>query len=244
MISLNEVKLKAKRHNDESNKKLYFFASFFSIYLSWIFINLRISPNVVTGIFFLTGLGSAASFLYSSDLMFIMIGYSLWRLHIIIDLCDGEVARFEKKFSFNGAYWDYMIHSVLNPLTYGSICFATYRKFDDDIFLILALFGSIIVSQTLSVKNNYYRAMLFNDEKLQKTSNTTKASPLKNRLMNFFINLLSFEGFLLTYIILSILSVNKEFYLIALFLYTVIFLFFVLFKFILFSKKILHLKRS
>ena len=243
MIGLEEVKLKARRHNDESNKKLHFFGSLFSIYFSWIFINCRLSPNAVTGLFFLTGLCGVVFFLYS-DLVFVIIAYSLWRLHIIFDICDGEVARFTKKFSLNGAYWDYMIHSILYPLVYASICFATYRKFDNDIFLILALFGTIIVSLTLSVKNNYYRAMLYNNEKLDKTSSTTKTSPLKNRFINLFVGLIGWEGFLLTYVILSALTPSKEFYLIAFFLFTLSFLLQVLVKFILFSKKILHIRRS
>ncbi len=243
MIGLDEVKLKAKRHNDENNRKLHFIGSLFSIYFSWIFINCRLSPNAVTGIFFLTGLCGAVFFL-SSDLVFVVIAYSLWRLHIIFDICDGEVARFTKKFSFNGAYWDYMIHSILYPLVYASICFATYRKFDDDIFLILALFGSIIVSQTLSVKNNYYRAMLQNNEKINNVSNAGKVSPLKNRFINLFIGLLSFEGYLLAYVILSASAVSKEIYLITFSLFTTSFLLQVLVKFILFSKKVLHIKRN
>jgi len=243
MIGLDKVKLKTKRHNDESNKKLFFFGTFFSIYFSWIFINFRLSPNSVTGIFFLTGLFSAALFSFS-DLLLIIFAYILWRLHIIFDICDGEVARFTKKFSFNGAYWDYMIHSILNPLTYASICFATYKKFDDDVFLILALFGSIIVSQTLSVKNNYYRAMLFNNKKLKKNNNKSKDSPLKKPFVNLFIGLISFEGFLLTYIILSSLTISKEFYLMTFSLFTISFLMHVLVKFILFSMQITHVKRN
>ena len=243
MIKLEKVRLKAKRHNDESNKKLFFFGTLFSIYFSWIFINLRLSPNFVTGIFFLTGTFSAALFSFS-DLLLIIFAYILWRLHLIFDICDGEVARFQKKFSFNGAYWDYMIHSILNPLTYASICFATYKKFDDDVFLILALFGSIIVSQTLSVKNNYYRAMLFNNKKLKKKNNKSKGSPLKNPFVNLFISLISFEGFLLTYVILSSLTVSREFYLMTFCLFTIFFLMHVMFKLILFSMQITHVTRN
>ena len=243
MISLEEVKLKGRKRNEVKNKRLHFFGSLFSIYFSWLFINCRLSANAVTGLFFLTGLCSTAFFL-NSDLVFVIIGYSLWRLHIIFDICDGEVARFTKKFSINGAYWDYMIHSILYPLVYVSICFAMYEKFDDIKFLILALFGSIVVSQTLSVKNNYYRAMLFNNEKLDKISSTKKTSLLGNRLISLFIGSLSIEGFLLIYVILSILEVPKEIYLITFCLFTTTFLLQVLVKFILFSKKIFHIKRN
>ena len=184
MFTLSDVKLKSKRGgNDENHKRLYFFASHFSIYFSWVFINLRLSADFVTGIFFVTGLLGAVLFLYGDPLIS-LIAYGLWRLHIIFDLCDGEVARFTQKFSINGAYWDYTIHSVLYPLTYASICFALYKKFNNDTFLILAAFGSIIVSQTLSVKNNYYRAMLFNGDQIDNSQSASQASALKAYVIN------------------------------------------------------------
>ena len=243
MIGLDEVKLKAQRQNDESNKKLHFIGALFSIYFSWIFINCRLSPNSVTGIFFLTGLCSVILFSYS-DLLFIVIAYILWRLHIIFDICDGEVARYTKKFSINGAYWDYMIHAILYPAVYASICFSLSRKFDDDSFLIFAIFGSIILSQTLSVKNNYYRAMLFNNQKIDNTPRKSKLSPLKYRLLNLFIGLISIEGFLLSYVILSATTTLKEVYFIAIILFTISFTLQVIVKFIFFSRKVAPIKRN
>ena len=243
MFALNVVKLRARRDNNESNKRLHFFASYFSIYFSWVFINCRLSPNSVTGIFFVIGLFSAGLFSFT-DPIFIIIAYFLWRLHIIIDICDGEVARFTKKFSINGAYWDYMIHSILYPLVYVSICFSLQKKFDDVIFLIVGLFGSIIVSQTLSVKNNYYRAMLFNNKKININVSASKASALKAYSINIFTNLFNFEGFLLAYVAISLIKTSKEIYLVFLFLFTMSFLLQALIKFILFSKKGFYRRRS
>jgi phosphatidylglycerophosphate synthase len=244
MYTLNDVKLKSKKgSNDESHKRLYFFASHFSIYFSWVFINLRLSADFVTGIFFATGLLGAVLFLYGDPLIS-LIAYGLWRLHIIFDLCDGEVARFTQKFSINGAYWDYMIHSLLYPLVYVSICIALYGKFNDTIFLIVGLFGSIVVSQTLSVKNNYYRAMLFNGEKIDNNRSANKASALKAYSVNIFTSLLNFEGLLLVYLILSLTVILKEAYLIVFLLYTASFLLQALIKFILFSKKGFYTRRS
>lgn len=243
MIGLDEVKLKAKRRNDENNRKLHFIGSLFSIYFSWIFINCRLSPNSVTGIFFLTGLCSVILFSYS-DLLFIVIAYILWRLHIIFDICDGEVARFTKKFSINGAYWDYMIHAILYPAVYASICYSLSKKFNDDSFLILALFGSIILSQTLSVKNNYYRAMLFDNQKIDNSPKKSKPNSLRYRLLNLFIGLISIEGFLLFYVILSATTFLKEVYFISIILFTISFLLQVIVKFILFSRKITPIKRN
>jgi len=243
MFTLDEVKLKARRNNNDSNKRLHFFASHFSIYFSWIFLNFRLSADAVTGIFFITGLCGALLFSYS-DPVFVIIAYSLWRLHIIFDICDGEVARFTQKFSINGAYWDYMIHSVLYPLTYASICFALYKKFNNDTFLILAAFGSIIVSQTLSVKNNYYRAMLFNGDQIDNNQSASQASALKAYVMNISVGLFNFEGFLLTYLALSLIGASSEIYLSLVAIYTLSFALQVFIKFILFTRKGFYTRRS
>ena len=243
MFTLDEVRLKARRDNNDSNKRLHFFASHFSIYFSWIFLNLRLSADAVTGIFFITGLCGAVLFSYS-DPVFVIIAYSLWRLHIIFDICDGEVARFTQKFSINGAYWDYMIHSVLYPLTYASICFALYKKFNNDTFLILAAFGSIIVSQTLSVKNNYYRAMLFNGDQIDNSRSASQASALKSYIMNILVGLFNFEGFLLAYLALSLIGASSEVFLFLVAIYTLSFALQVFIKFILFTRKGFYTRRS
>jgi len=164
MYSLEEVKVRSARANPEANNKLHFFASKLSIYFSWIFVNLRLSANQVTVVFFLMGLTGSVCFVCGPE--FYLLGYIFWRLHIIFDLCDGDVARFNQTFSINGAYWDYMIHSVLYPLVYISICYSLYDKFNDFIFLLVGLLGSLVVSQLLAVKNNYYRAMLFSKKSL------------------------------------------------------------------------------
>jgi phosphatidylglycerophosphate synthase len=243
MYTLAQVRKKSKRENDESNRRLHFFASKFSIYFTWLFINFNLSPNAVTGIFFVTGLCSSVLFM-SNNLILILIGYVLWRLHIIFDICDGDVARFTEKYSINGAYWDYMVHSVLYPLTYVSISTAMYYRFSDIVFLLVGIFGCIIVSQSLSVKNNYYRAMLFEGVKLNINKSSSKKSVIKSYFINLIMGFINFEGFLLTYILLNIVNFGVEYYLYFLIFYSLSFLSQAVAKFILFSKNGFYERRS
>ena len=217
------------------NRRLHFFGANFSIYFSWIFINLGLNANKVTFIFFITG--ALGSVLFAvNDISFSILAYALWRLHIIFDICDGEVARFDQKFSINGAYWDYMIHSVLYPVTYISIMFSLYTKFGDLLFLYLGLIGSVIISQTLSVKNNYYRAMLFNRKKLDNDQSSNKRSSFWSYAVIIFTSLIGFEGFLFFYVASLFVNFGMSFYLIMTIFYLLSLFSQSLLKFVFFSR--------
>jgi phosphatidylglycerophosphate synthase len=243
MFTLDEVKLRARRSNNDGNKRLHFFASHFSIYFSWIFLNLRLSANAVTGVFFVTGLCGVILFSYN-DPVFVIIAYSLWRLHIIFDICDGEVARFTQKFSINGAYWDYMIHSILYPATYISILFSLYIKFSDVNFLYLGMVGSILISQILAVKNNYYRAMLFNGNKLNIKKSSNKRGALWSYIVILLTTFLGFEGFLFIYTMSLLFDLSSLFYLLFVMFYLVSLSLQTFIKFVLFSRKGFYERKS
>ncbi len=243
MISLSEVRVRALRGNSSKNNRLHFFASKFSIYFSWLFINLGLNANQVTVVFFITGLLGATCFL-SQRVVFVLLGYFLWRLHIIFDLCDGDVARFTQKFSINGAYWDYMIHSILYPLFFVNINISLYLKYEQDFFFYIAAFGGIIVSQLLAVKNNYYRAMLFNRVPLDSDLGSNKESKIRYLIFNSIKNVLSYEGFLFLYIVFSIMEQNSGVFSILISFYTLVFFAVVLTKFLGFTKKGFYNKRS
>lgn len=242
MYSLNEVKQRSSRKNPLANNRLHFFSSKFSIYFSWMFINFGMSANQVTFIFFLVGLlGSMA---YFSGVEYFVLGYALWRLHIVFDLCDGDVARFNQTFSINGSYWDYMIHSVLYPLVYAGILYALYTEYGEVFFLVFGLVGSIIVSQLLAVKNNYYRAMLFSKLDLDVSVGSENASGFKYEIRRALHSVLSYEGFLFFITIISVLGVDVLIFKYTVIFYTLVFLAIVLVKLYQFSIKGFYTRRS
>ena len=243
MISLQEVKLKSRRSNGVQNDRLHFFASKFSIYFSWIFINLGLTANQVTGIFFVIGLLGSVCFL-SQNIFLVFLGYFLWRLHIVFDLCDGDVARYTQKFSINGAYWDYMIHSILYPLYFVSILISSYFRTNEVVFLYMSGFGAVLVSQLLSVKNNYYRAMLFNSVKLNREAGANNNDDRFALLVNVLKNILGFEGFLFGYLALVLLSASSFVFIMFFIFYMAVFSFIALAKFYSFSRKGFYARRS
>ena len=128
---------------------------------------------------------------------------------MIIDLCDGEVARYTQSFSINGAYWDFMIHSILYPLYFINICIVQFYRFDQIIYLFIGIFGSLIVSLMFAVKNNYFRAMFANNYSLSEYKEKTKnknIKSLKNRFFVYFSDLFGFEGFLILFCVVQFLD--------------------------------------
>ena len=157
MYRLDYIKKKSLKKNQKDFQNNFYFSSKFSIYFTYIFVNLKISPNQVTFIFFLFGF-LGAILLYFNTAFSIILSFIFYRLHVIIDLCDGEVARFTKLYSLNGTYYDYMIHSVLYPFWFASMGIAQYFYWENDCFLIIGIIGAILSSLTLAVKNNYFRS--------------------------------------------------------------------------------------
>lgn len=243
MYSLEEVKQRGLRENSTSNNKLMFFATKISIYFSWIFINIGLTANQVTGIFFLTGLvGSIIMFDYS--ILSIIVGYILYRLHIIFDVCDGEVARFNQQFSINGAYWDYMIHAVLYPLYFLGMNFALYTQYNNIIFLLIGAFGTLVVSLMLAVKNNYFRAKFFNNHSYTEWKILhTKVDDRKFGFYNSISLIVSFEGLLVGYILFYFINIEVM-YLALFIIYIIFFTLVSLIKFIEFTKHGYYTTRS
>ena len=228
--TLSDVIKKSKRINAKENNNLHPFATRFSIYFSWLFINLGFSANTVTFIFFIIGVISAISLLFNS-LFAVLISYFLFRLHIIIDVSDGEVARYNNTLSINGSYWDSIIHLILYPLIFLCMCFSQYLNYDDNIYLLISPIGVLVICLTLSVTNNYYKSMLFNDVDLNDIQNKeTKKYPKRGYKFIFFSFLsevLSFEGLYIFYIFLYL--INETILILPL---LIIYVFFFLLKFI------------
>jgi len=247
LISFEEVKSKGQRHNSLANQRLMFFASRVSIFFSWIFVNLGMSANQVTALFFVTGLiGALAPIFFSFETL--IFSYILFRMHAVFDVCDGEVARFWQKFSLNGAYWDYMIHSLLFPLYCIAICTGLYFKFEDEMFLLLGMFLGLSQSLLLATKNTYFRALFVNNvehEEVKGKGAAPEKAGFRFYLFFCFSLLAGFEGMFALVLCMSYFDeIHSLAYLVLIVFYIALFLCIALIKFYMLSKKGFYFKRS
>jgi hypothetical protein len=82
-----------------------------SIYFTWILLHLRMSANQVT---VFSGMVSVlGGILLASDSPYIvLLGALCFHMFAILDMCDGEVARYRKEGGITGHYLDWFMHFI------------------------------------------------------------------------------------------------------------------------------------
>lgn len=109
-LTLNEFVDRSCRMDQIDNDRQHFFSSHFAKYFAYLFFRLGVSPNSITFLFLLAGIGSA--FLFYQDEF--VLAYISWRLHLILDMADGQVARATGKFSKSAVGFDRSNHIIIN----------------------------------------------------------------------------------------------------------------------------------
>lgn len=120
----------------------------FSIYITWILTFTPITANQVTlSMLFFDLLGAAM--IVFGDYTYAVIGVGFTLLSFVIDVVDGEVARYRKTQSIDGAYLDLLIHRISKPLFIMAIAFNVFFRQGDVTILILGF----IFAHGVSLKN-------------------------------------------------------------------------------------------
>lgn len=178
----------AERSDKEANNRTHFFSSLFSLPVAYVAYRSRMSPNLVTFLFLVAGVLSSV-FLY---LEAPLIAYLCWRLHLILDMADGDLARATSRFSDSAMGFDRTNHIIINTL----FIFAACVSIGEPIFVALLVI-SFYISYFFS--RNYYSG---------KQSTRTFSMP-----KNVLRSALGFEGFVLvSCLIHKYLSDPSQFY--------------------------------
>ena len=109
-MTYSEFVKNAARPDASNNDKTHFFSSIFSLPLAFVCYRARLSPNGVTLLFLVVGVFASVSLYFEQAI----VGYILWRLHIILDMADGSVARATKIFSSHAEGFDKSNHIIIN----------------------------------------------------------------------------------------------------------------------------------
>jgi len=94
--------------------------------LTRVALRMGLSPNTVTVMSFIIGLGAAASFAVG-ERWGLVLGAVLLQLSLIVDCVDGEVARATRRFTAVGAWLDASTDRVKEFLAYAGLAYGASR---------------------------------------------------------------------------------------------------------------------
>ena len=105
--------IKASERNDKiANDNTHYFSTIFAKPISFFLYKIKLTPNFVTFLFLIAGIFSGIFFFFNYPIL----GYIFWRLHIILDMADGSIARATKNYSIFADGFDKSNHILINTL--------------------------------------------------------------------------------------------------------------------------------
>lgn len=191
------------------------FLRFFSIYFVKLGIMLNMTPNQMTFVSMI--LAIIAGILFSfADPIYWMVGCLLLILFSIVDCADGELARYLKRRSPIGRYFDLWVHGVESSSVFTGVTFGLYKTINNPFVFVLGFITMICTLLTAysGALRNYHLAdyaLNSNDKNIFKN----KDSAFKKRLViKPFINISYyalkqiFSFFTIPYIILLMILLD------------------------------------
>lgn len=102
----------------------------YSVFLTWALIHTPISANGVTLMLVIVGLLGALPFALTTEWYYAVAGWSLLMFSFLLDLSDGEVARFRKTQSWFGELFDLIAHEITDVGLFTAVAVGIYRFYD------------------------------------------------------------------------------------------------------------------
>jgi len=124
-----------------------------SIYVTKLFLYTPITANQVTLLFIVLGMISV--FLFTSgDYWKNLLGAILLIFYHILDLVDGEIARYRGILSDRGIFLDLIGHSIINTSVFAGIGIGLYRNHQNVNTLFIAFLAVISMGLLYGIRSN------------------------------------------------------------------------------------------
>lgn len=112
------------------------FSRIFSIYFTWLFLWLKMTPNQLTFLGSTLYIFGAALFALNSQ-MLAFVAFALMILATLIDASDGEVARFwGKKGGYGANYVEPLSHDIMYGFMFMPIAYGAFLKTGEPLLLL------------------------------------------------------------------------------------------------------------
>jgi phosphatidylglycerophosphate synthase len=185
--NIKDIKLACNKKENDYNSFLIGILRPFSYYPTKIFVGLGFSPNGITYLNYVVVILAMYLFLTINEglIYFAVLLLFLWQL---LDIIDGNIARYQKKTSKKGAFIDHMLGIILLSILYPVLGFrclndeVTLFILDEKSILILSFLTSILA--ILSRLTMFYVEDIFSKNVLKRF----KYDNLGKLEKNFFTN--------------------------------------------------------
>lgn len=148
----------------------------FSIYITKIFLYTPLSANQITILGVVIYIGGACLFVFGNPLL-TLIAALVVRAAGILDLVDGEVARYRKTAGPEGKFLDSITDACISPCLFVFLTFGIYHNFHQLAVVILgcAALVSFMVRNTPVVHRDYMYGVM-----VARGQHSAKASQIKD----------------------------------------------------------------
>jgi len=160
-LSIEEFKQEQLRIMHLPGESVYdrIFFRKFSFVLTPFIAKLPVTPNMLTMASIISGV-LAAVFLMLPGTDCYLTGVFLTILWYLLDVLDGDLARFKRMESMKGVYLDTLGHYVVNPLIFSSFCVFLAIELDEPKFLGLG-FVAFIIHQYSRLATDVYNSVRY-----------------------------------------------------------------------------------
>lgn len=90
-----------------------------SIYVTYLLVQTPITADMVTITMFFSGIAAAIAVVMG----YFWLGFILLYVNLLLDMCDGEVARYRNTHTFRGGYLDLVNHILMPPLFFLALAY-------------------------------------------------------------------------------------------------------------------------
>lgn len=181
-----DLSLENIRKVSQGHLKTKWLTRYISIYITKLFLHLKISANQATLIDLLCGIIGLVTLSFGGD-FYILLGSFFLVFFVIFDDVDGELARFNKTVSLKSYYLEGLCHPIMHPLKFLFLGLGLSKSLDNQQYLYLGIALMFMCSFEQAV--TWRREIILKNQEYEYSRSYEKIS---NKLDNFFFKKLSF----------------------------------------------------
>lgn len=188
MVTINELREICSKKDKRPFYEVHVMREISFIFTKYIFLPLNMTANQITFLATIAGLLSSFFFMFIEIKAYFILAALLFQLWYILDMIDGNIARYTNTNSSLGLYYDRLHHVLVESLFWIGIGVGTYFFFNNInliFFGVMAGFSYMLFKATISEKFRVYHEHNLRRELIKQERVLSKRS-----LFNLIIGLL------------------------------------------------------